>query len=157
MSSFEKQIFIIAYLLRLFLVLFGDLFSPKGVKYQDIDYEMFTNASRHIYNGGIAFDCDTYRYTPLLAWILQPNIWFVPYFGKLLFITIDIIGAHLLNYIIKHHLKQIHRRNKINSILWISIIWLFNPLIFTISSRGSCDSIIIILVLLTFYLILNEE
>ena len=157
MSPSEIQLFVVAYLLRLFLVFCGDLFSPKGVKYQDIDYEVFTNASRHIYNGGIAYDCDTYRYTPLLAWILQPNIWLTPEFGKVLFITIDIIGAYLLHHIMKKYLKKIHPKYKIDSMLWLSILWLFNPMIFTISSRGSCDSIIILLVLSTFYLILNEE
>ena len=155
--SLAIQIFLVMFLLRLFLIFYGDIFSPKGVKYQDIDYEVFTNASRHIYNGGIAFDCDTYRYTPLLAWILQPNIFLHFEFGKVLFITIDIIGAYLLRHIIQQHLQKIHRENKINSMLWVSIIWLFNPLIFTISSRGSCDSIIILLVLVTFYYILHQE
>eukprot|EP01083_Nonionella_stella_P096363 270863_1 len=157
MSESDTLVFIAAYLLRLFLVFCGDIFSPEGVKYQDIDYEVFTNASRHIYNGGTAFDCDTYRYTPLLAWILQPNIWLHPEFGKIVFITLDILGAYLLNHIITYHLQQIHRTYHINSTLWVSIVWLFNPIVFTISSRGSCDSIILILVLLTFHLILNQQ
>lgn len=157
LSYYDIQLFIVALLIRLWLIFYGDILSPEGVKYQDIDYEVFTNASRYIYNGGIAFDCDTYRYTPLLAWILQPSIFIHFEFGKILFIIIDIIGAYLLRHIIKYHLQKIHRENKINAMLWVSIIWLFNPIIFTISSRGSCDSIIILLVLATFYYILNEE
>ena len=163
LSSSDKQIFFVAFLLRLFLVFCGDIFSPPGVKYEDIDYSVFTNASRHIYEGGTAFDEQTdnatkYRYTPLLAWMLQPNIFLFSEFGKILFITIDIMGAYLLHYIIQNHLQILHNAQKsINAMLWISVLWLFNPMIFTISSRGSCDSVNILLVLLTFYFLLQQQ
>lgn len=157
MNPLDILLFSCAYLLRLFLVFYGELFAPPGVKYEDIDYEVFTNASRAIYEGGTAFECDTYRYTPLLAWSLQPNIWLSPHFGKLLFITMDIAAALLMHHLIEKYLSPIHRTSKINATVWLSVIWLFNPMIFTVTSRGSCDSVIILLVLGTFSLLLSEQ
>lgn len=157
LCSSETQIFLVAYLLRLFLIFFGDIFTPPGVKYQDIDYEVFTNASRHIYGGGTAFDQETdyltkYRYTPILAWILQPNIFLFFDFGKLIFVTFDVMGAYLLLNI----MKMIKKKTE-NCLKYICCVWLFNPMIFTISSRGSCDSINIFLVLSTFYFLLKRQ
>ena len=152
--------FAIAFSIRIFLIHFGDIFTPLGVNYTDIDYYVFTDAARHIYSGGSAFDRDTYRYTPLLAYILQPNIWFDWNFGKYLFSIFDILGGYLIYHLLNSKFKCLHYSNsKLNiySLEWVSIIWLFNPIIFAVSSRGSCDSIIVFIVLLTVYFIVNQN
>ncbi|KAJ3029965.1 UNVERIFIED_CONTAM: GPI mannosyltransferase 1 [Siphonaria sp. JEL0065] len=76
--------------LRAILLVIGvvqDAVSP--VKYTDIDYAVFTasDAAALVASGRSPFDRATYRYTPLLAWIL------VGVNGKILFCICDLIAA----------------------------------------------------------------
>jgi GPI mannosyltransferase 1 subunit M len=72
-----------AVILRIVLIIFGVMVDDisTDVKYTDVDYNVFTDASRLIWDGNSPYDRDTYRYPPLLAFILIPNIFF-PSFGK---------------------------------------------------------------------------
>ena len=66
-------------------------------KFTDVDYRVFTDAARHIYRDGSPYNRHTYRYTPLLAWMLIPNVTLSPLFGKFLFCGFDIIAGHLIH------------------------------------------------------------
>jgi GPI mannosyltransferase 1 subunit M len=106
--------------------------------YSDIDYFVFSDAARHVYNGGSAFDRHTYRYSPLLAWLLVPNEFIVSWFGKVLFSIAGVVSGILIY-------KLTGRK------LVYASMWLFSPLTINISTRGSCDSLLILFVLATFY------
>lgn len=121
------------------------------VKYTDIDYYVFSDAARFVTEGLSPFLRPTYRYTPLLAWILTPNVWISSIFGKLVFILSDLLVGHLL-YQILH--KMGHSEVKC---LYSALMWLFNPLCVTVSSRGNAESLIACLVLMTFFLLLQEK
>lgn len=121
------------------------------VKYTDIDYEVFTDAARHIVNGNSPYDRATYRYSPLLAMILVPNITLHKSFGKLLFVFCDIAAGYLIYSILK-------TQGVLDSTaVKYSWSWFFNPLIITVSTRGNAESLLAVLVLSTLYFILKKR
>ena len=94
---------------------------------------------------------DTYRYTPLLAILLSPNVFLSDVWGKLIFSVCDIIVGYLI--------YRIQLKNKMNhdTALFCAQLWLYNPLSLTISSRGNAESFIAVLVLGTVHLISHEN
>ena len=85
------------------------------VKFTDVDYRVFTDAARHIYKDGSPYDRHTYRYTPLLAWMLIPNVNVSPLFGKFLFCGFDIIAGHLIYSYVK--VKKLHLKFEKSSLI----------------------------------------
>lgn len=144
----------IAYLLRLAFICYGTYHDKlMEVKYTDVDYTVFTEAAEYITNAESPYLKDTYKYTPLLAYILTPNIYVHILFGKWLFCTVDIFVAFILKYILENKVTC----NTSSSNILISIFWLYNPFTITISSRGSAESLQIFLVLLTLLFIMREN
>lgn len=101
--------------------------------------------------GQSPYERPTYRYTPILAWLLQPNIWWSPVFGKILFSIFDTLTGLLIFTVLCQ--QNIERRTA----LICSCLWLFNPLPATVSSRGNAESIISFLVLLTIDLLTRQH
>ena len=48
--------------------------------FTDIDYHVFSDAAKLVWQGRSPFDRESYRYTPIIAWMLVPNVFF-PDFG----------------------------------------------------------------------------
>ena len=135
--------------LRLLLVIWGEVQDRYlQVKYTDIDYQVFTDAARHVTEGSSPYSRSTYRYSPLLAYLLIPNITIHYAWGKILFSCCDLLVAWLITCILT---KQGYSRA---GVLTAVISWLFNPWTFSISTRGSCDVLAALILLSTIYLLL---
>lgn len=143
---FKRQwlVYTAAVLLRLALLVYGrwqDSNSP--VKYTDIDYLVFTDAARYVSIGRSPYDRATYRYTPLLAWLLYPTTWGGPWFefGKCLFAFGDI----LTGFLIARSLTEQAGFSRDRALKYASI-WLLNPMVANISTRGSSEGLVVAMV-----------
>ncbi|KAI9807825.1 MAG: GPI mannosyltransferase 1 [Sarcosagium campestre] len=155
--SSTRAIFSAAIALRIALLLYGqfqDAHSP--MKYTDIDYFVFTDAARFVSRGQSPYDRDTYRYTPMLAWLLLPTTW-RPWsfsFGKVLFAVGDIVAGWLMLRVLRSaeggSLSQ-------ERALRFAAIWLLNPMVATISTRGSSEGLLCVLVVALLWAVLQRR
>lgn len=136
-------IFASSILFRLVLLFYGRYQdSHSAIKYTDIDYLVFTDAARYVAHGRSPYDRATYRYTPLLAWILLPTTWGGLWFefGKALFAAGDVVAGWLMVQILRSDGMPMQRALRFAS------IWLLNPMVANISTRGSSEGLLAVLV-----------
>lgn len=151
-------VFSSAILLRTILLFYGliqDEYSP--VKYTDIDYFVFTDAARYLSRGGSPYQRETYRYTPLLAWLLLPATfpgvaWFS--FGKVVFALADIVAGWLVVLVLKSPAGGGMTRERA---LKFAAIWLLNPMVATISTRGSSEGLLCVMVVALLWAVIHER
>ncbi|GJJ69753.1 GPI mannosyltransferase 1 subunit M [Entomortierella parvispora] len=121
------------------------------VKYTDIDYVVFTDASRYLTQGLSPYRRATYRYTPLLAQMLMPNIYLHESFGKWIF-----TGANLLIGVLIQKILRLRGMSESRAVKFTAL-WLLNPMVANISTRGNAESVIGAMVLGSFYLIMKRR
>ncbi|KAL5358651.1 GPI mannosyltransferase 1 [Aspergillus floccosus] len=147
MSLFESpsRVYISAIALRAILLIYGAWQdSHSAVKYTDIDYLVFTDAARYFAHGATPYARDTYRYTPLLAWLLLPTTWSAPgcfAFGKALFALADVLAG----WLIAKSLESAYGMRPAMARKYASV-WLLNPMVANISTRGSSEGLLCVLV-----------
>jgi len=136
-------------LIRLTMLFYGIYQdSTSVVKYTDIDYSVYSDAALYLLNGSSPYLRETYRYTPILAWVLTPNWTFDMSYGKILFILFDLLTAYLIYLIVKN--ENVGAKPPVNAVHW-SFLWIYNPLPIVICTRGSSEAIILSLVLAVVY------
>lgn len=92
---------IVSSLIRLGLVVYGAFHDQHyEVPYTDVDYKVFTDAARHVVQGGSPYDRHTFRYSPLIALLLTPNVFFHPMFGKIIFCEVDLVVAYFIRRLV---------------------------------------------------------
>lgn len=151
-------IFISAVLLRVILLFYGliqDKYSP--LPYTDIDYFVFTDAARYVSHGLSPYERETYRYTPVLAWILLPTAW--PgaawfSFGKVLFALADIVAGWLIVLVLR---SPAGGGMTTDRALKFASIWLLNPMVATISTRGSSEGLLGVMVVALLWAVLSKR
>lgn len=147
-----KRLCLAAFLLRVILLIYGEFQDAYfTVKYTDIDYIVFTDAARYITQGRSPYLRETYRYTPLLAMLLTPNIYLFHSFGKILFAGADLLVGYLIHRIL------VLRGMPSKSALKYDALWLLNPMVANISTRGNAESLLGVMVLGTLYLVLTRK
>ena len=97
----RKTIYGLGISTRVVLFLVGLYLDEYSVGYTDIDYKVFSDGAKYVTQGGSPFERHTYRYTPLLAILMTPNIFFFYNFGKIFFVILDIISGFLIEKLIK--------------------------------------------------------
>jgi phosphatidylinositol glycan class M len=127
------------------------------MKYTDIDYMVFTDASRFMSQGQSPYLRDTYRYTPLLAWLLIPTAWQPGWlwfsFGKVLFALADLVAGWLLLLVLRTEHPNMSEKSRLK----YSSIWLLNPMVATISTRGSSEGLLGVLVMALLWAVLTRR
>lgn len=137
---------LLALLFRLSLIVYGEHYdATSSVHYTDVDYHVLTDAARHVSVGGSPFERHTYRYTPLLAWLMLPNVLWHPAIGKLFFCFLDGAAASLIYHSLL--LKGVGQLSAVKC----ALLWLYNPIVIGISTRGSAESVVVTFVLLIIY------
>lgn len=170
MFSSPVPLYTTAVLFRVVLLVYGlwqDANSP--LKYTDIDYLVFTDATRFVSQGHPAgpYARETYRYTPLLSWALIPTTWTArgnPYwanvacfsFGKLLFALADVVAGALLVSVLTIKGRGMPALDAPTARKFAAI-WLLNPLVATISTRGSSEGLLAVLVLALLWAVLSKR
>ncbi|KAL8976246.1 MAG: hypothetical protein Q9205_007706 [Flavoplaca limonia] len=152
------RVFSSAIALRVIFLLYGllqDAYSP--FKYTDIDYMVFTDAARYVSQGLSPYERETYRYTPLLAWILIPTSWpgtFWFSFGKLLFAISDVVAGWFIFVILRAPEGGAMTTERA---LKYACIWLLNPMVATISTRGSSEGLLAVLVVALLWAVIRRR
>lgn len=152
MRSGHVWLLLISLLLRVLFFAYGIYQDAHcQVRYTDIDYFVFHDAAGYVYEDwfhgyqGSPFMRDTYRYTPLLSWLLVPNHYFGwIHCGKVLFVIFDLITGAVITKLVQ-------------TSLWLPSIWLLNPMVITISTRGNAESILSCLIMLTLYWLQRDQ
>jgi phosphatidylinositol glycan class M len=149
------SIFSAAIILRVGLFFYGlwqDANSP--MKYTDIDYYVFTDAARYVSHSQSPYERETYRYTPILSWMLFPTAWPGNWFsfGKGLFALSDLVTGWLIVLVLRSTAGM-----PMDRALKFASIWLLNPMVATISTRGSSEGVLAVMVVALLWAVMQHR
>ncbi|KAJ3047068.1 GPI mannosyltransferase 1, partial [Rhizophlyctis rosea] len=133
-----KSIFLASVILHILFLLYGAYQDTHPtLKFTDIDYEVFTDGARFISRSSSPYARATYRYTPLLAYLVLPNVYLFHSFGKVLFSAVDLLVGWLLLDLLRR--KGLSERT---AAMWTGAVWMCNPFVVAISTRGNAESVV---------------
>lgn len=149
------QVISISALLHALLIIYS-LWHDKNFqfKYTDLDYWVFGDAARAVAAGFSPFARATYRYTPLLAYILVPGRWLgcEDAYGKMLFSSVDLIVGYLI-----YRLLRLKGWHSVDAARHSALFWLLNPMALAISTRGNAESLVCACVLGVIYFLMIRK
>ncbi|KAF6135620.1 hypothetical protein GIB67_028191 [Kingdonia uniflora] len=151
MMSFDfHSMFMLSAVLRVVLIVYGEWQDAHmEVRYTDVDYIVFSDAAALVALGKSPYERSTYRYSPLLAFLLVPNSVIHRSWGKLIFSASDLLVGIFIRSILK--LRGVPESLCFSSV----VVWLFNPFTFTIGTRGNCEPIVCAVILWIVICLMN--
>lgn len=152
--------FFISFLFRLFLICIGEVIDSLQLelKYTDIDYRIYSDGTRNIFEGISPFERPTFRYPPILPILLFGNIYLHPVFGKLVFSLFDSLIIYKIDSCRRNLFNQQPPSSKYDlTTTTMVILWALNPISAYLCSRGSADSIANYFILLSIDLFLSKS
>ena len=140
----DTRVLLLGAILRAILVIYAMWHDANlPVRYTDADYFVFRDAAALVAVGSTPYARATFRYPPLVAWLLAPgeSLGIGAVWGKVLFCAADVgVGALLIGLLIaRGETRSAARR--------ASALWLLSPLAATAASRGSSDALALLFVL----------
>lgn len=172
--TFKKHL-LISFIIRLAFIVYGEFQDNFAeVPFTDVDYKVVTDGARHVLEDRSPYKRHTYRYTPILAYLLTGNIFIHSSFGKILFSIFDIlIGIVIRQIILDEHMhtfesnaKSLLKKHKRPTetyprfhltpkyekrATWAALFWIYNPMAIVIATRGNGDSMTSLFILLTIF------
>jgi GPI mannosyltransferase 1 subunit M len=134
---------LVSFIFHILLIFYGNFHDTEladdGPLYTDVDYRVVTDAASHILRNESPYRRATYRYTPLLAYLLTPNIFFNPHWGKVIFSICNVLVGVYIGWILPKSQQS------------YALCWFYNPMSAIIATRGSYESIVAVLVLALVY------
>ncbi|KAJ3364682.1 GPI mannosyltransferase 1 [Allomyces javanicus] len=142
--------------LRIMLLAYGMWQDANlAVKYTDIDYHVFLDAARAILRGDSPYARATYRYTPLVAYLMVPGLAVgLPVLGKLVFVASDLVVAVLLR---KWARIALSPADAATVEQWTVLAWLWNPFVANMATRGSAEAVVCVLCVAMLYLVARDR
>ncbi|KAF5741897.1 GPI mannosyltransferase 1 isoform X2 [Tripterygium wilfordii] len=145
-----RSLLLYSAIFRVFLIAYGEWQDTHmEVRYTDVDYFVFSDAASLMASGESPYERTTYRYSPLLAFLLIPNSIVHRSWGKLLFSAADLLVGFFIYAILK--------QRKVPEVLctYSVMVWLLNPFTFTIGTRGNCEPIVCAVILWIIICLMN--
>ncbi|EPS69789.1 hypothetical protein M569_04974, partial [Genlisea aurea] len=150
-------------LFRVALIFYGEWQdSHMEVRYTDVDYFVFSDAASLMASGRSPYERSTYRYSPLIAFLLIPNSFLHRSCGKFLFSASGILCFYfifisylLVGLLIRRILTLRGVPDKLST--RSTILWLFNPFTFTIGTRGNCEPIVCAIILWILICLMTDK
>ncbi|KAK3037155.1 hypothetical protein RJ639_031042 [Escallonia herrerae] len=145
-----RSLMLFSAVLRLFFIIYGEWQDTHmEVRYTDVDYLVFSDAAALMALGKSPYKRSTYRYSPLIAFLLIPNALIHRTWGKILFSVSDLLVGYFIRTILK--LRGVPE----NLCTYSVMVWLLNPFTFTIGTRGNCEPIVCAMVLWIIICLMN--
>jgi GPI mannosyltransferase 1 subunit M len=128
---------IVGLAIRIFLI---EVLSESD-NYYDGQFSIFTDLDYKVYLDGSLYespyDRHTYRYSPLLAWIMAPSYTHNQKYGKYLLTAFDMLACFFYFKIFADR-KGYHN---IGGGIMVAALMYTNPFLIYLSIRGSCEGI----------------